>query len=496
MVTKQQPVTKKFLMARDRIFDNIPNLIDIQLKSFEWFLQAGRDPGKRDKQGLEEVFREVFPIQDYVGNLCLDYNDYSLGLPMCKNCPQVKLRKKCLFDDCSFIEKECEIAFIGDTPFRVKHSPDQCRKRDLTYSIPLNLRVQLIMQQTGEVKEQEIFLVNLPCMTERGTFIINGAERVVVSQLHRSPGVYYSFNRAKKMYSAKIVPYRGAWMEFELDLMKDAVFVRLDRKRKIPITSFLRSLGYSDDESILELFDNNETIASSLKFDKQSVSRSDGPDKVSRAVTDSLKTIFSKLRQGDLFVEENARALIRSLFFDSKKYDLGDVGRYKIDKKLRLVDRLSEQVAFKDIVNPATKELMVEGGKRIRKAIADQLETMRIPAFIRIGEENRGYRIMYNSGYAEIRLADVEKGIVDLVGRFAFDSVADPKTGEIIVEQGEAISEDIFNRIKEQGIEVIKTQKDRVLCIEDIVGVIRYLIDLSNGIGRVDDIDHLSNRRI
>ena len=496
MVTKQQPVAKKYLMARDRLFENIPNLIDIQLKSFEWFLQAGREPSKRDKQGLEEVFREVFPIQDYVGNLCLEYNDYSLGLPMCKNCPQLKLRKKCLYDDCSFVEKECEIAFIGEVPFRIKHSPDQCRKRDLTYSIPLNIRVQLIMQQTGEVKEQEIFLVNLPCMTERGTFIINGAERVVVSQLHRSPGVYYSFNRAKKMYSAKIVPYRGAWMEFELDLMKDAVFVRLDRKRKIPITTFLRSLGYSTDEAILELFDNNETIASSLKFDKQSVAAAEGPDKVNRAVTDSLKAIFSKLRQGDLFVEENARGLIKSLFFDPKKYDLGDVGRYKVDKKLRLIDRLSEQVAFKDIINPATKELMVEGSKRIKKSVAAQLEALQVPSYIRIGEDNRGYRIMFNPVCADVKLSEVETGIVDLVGRTAWESITDPKTGEIIVEQGAEIYDDTFNRIKELGIENVKVKKDRVLCIEDIVGVIRYLIDLSNGIGRLDDIDHLSNRRI
>ncbi len=496
MVTKQQPVAKKFLMARDRLFDNIPNLIDIQLKSFEWFLQAGRDPGKRDKQGLEEVFREVFPIQDYVGNLCLEYNDYSLGLPMCKNCPQLKLRKKCLFDDCSFVEKECEIAFIGETPFRVKHSPDQCRKRDLTYSIPLNIRVQLIMQQTGEVKEQEIFLVNLPCMTDRGTFIINGAERVVVSQLHRSPGVYYSFNRAKKMYSAKIVPYRGAWMEFELDLMKDAVFVRLDRKRKIPITTFLRSLGYAEDEKILELFDNNETIASSLKFDKQAVSASAGQDKVNHAVTDALKAIFSKLRQGDLFVEENARGLIKSLFFDPKKYDLGDVGRYKLDKKLRLIDRLSEQIAFKDIINPATKELMVEGSKRIKKSIAAQLEALQVPSFIRIGEDNRGYRIMFNPSCSEVKLSDVELGITDLVGRTSWESITDTKTGEILVEQGAEIFDDTFNRIKELGLETVKVKKDRVLCIEDIVGVIRYLIDLSNGIGRLDDIDHLSNRRI
>jgi DNA-directed RNA polymerase subunit beta len=496
MVTKQQPVAKKFLMAKERIFDNIPNLIDIQLKSFDWFLQASKDPAKRNKQGLEEVFREVFPIQDYVGNLCLEYNDYSLGLPMCKNCPQLKLRKKCLYDDCSFSERECEIAFIDDNPYRVKNSADQCRKRDLTYSIPLNIRVQLIMQQTGEVKEQEIFLVNLPCMTERGTFIINGAERVVVSQLHRSPGVYYSFNRTKKMYSAKIVPYRGAWMEFELDLMKDAVFVRLDRKRKIPITTLLRALGYSDDESILELFDNNETIVSSLKFDKQAVSSAEGPEKVSKAVTDSLKAIFSKLRQGDLFVEENARALIKSLFFDPKKYDLGDVGRYKIDKKLRLVDRLSEQKAYKDIINPANNELMVEGGKRIKKKIAAQLEAMRIPAYIAIGEDDHGYRIMYNPDSAEIRLSEVEKGVVDLIGRCAHESVYDTATGEIIVEQGDEIYEETFNRIKELGIEVVKTIKDRVLSIEDIVGVIRYLIDLSNGIGRVDDIDHLSNRRI
>ncbi|MGM0599097.1 MAG: DNA-directed RNA polymerase subunit beta [Candidatus Rifleibacteriota bacterium] len=496
MVTKQQPLTKKFLMAKERIFDNIPNLIDIQLKSFEWFLQARKDPGKRAKQGLEEVFREVFPIQDYVGNLCLEYNDYSLGLPMCKNCPQAKLRKKCLYDDCSFNEKECEIAFIGDSPFRVKHSPDQCRKRDLTYSIPLNIRVQLIMQQTGEVKEQEIFLVNLPCMTERGTFIINGAERVVVSQLHRSPGVYYSFTRAKKMYSAKIVPYRGAWMEFELDLMKDVVFVRLDRKRKIPITTFLRSLGFADDESILEIFNNNETIVNSLKYDKQAVSRAEGPDKVSKAVTDSLKAIFSKLRQGDLFVEENARALIKSLFFDSKKYDLGDVGRYKMNKKLRLVDRLSDQVAYKDVVNPANDKLMVEGGGRISKKIAAQLEAMRIPAYIKTGDNDTGYRIMYNPDCAVIKFTEVEKGIVDLIGRTAFESIYDPNTGEIIIEQGQEFYEETVARIKELGIEEAKVNKDRVLSIEDIVGVIRYLIDLSNGIGRIDDIDHLSNRRI
>ena len=496
MITKQQPVTEKVLMARDRLFDKIPNLIDIQLKSFEWFLQAGKEPSKRVKQGLEEVFRDVFPIQDYVGNLCLEYLDYNLGLPMCKNCPQAKLRKKCLFDDCSFPEKDCQIAFIGDAPYRVKSNPDMCRKRDMTYSIPLNLRVQLVMQQTGEVKEQEIFLVNLPCMTERGTFIINGAERVIVSQLHRSPGVYYSFNRAKKLYSAKIVPYRGAWMEFELDLMKDAIFVRLDRKRKIPITTFLRTLGYSDNESILELFDNNETIANSLNYDKQSVSREEGEDKVAKAVTDSLKTIFSKLRQGDLFVEENARNLIKGLFFDSRKYDLGDVGRYKVDKKLRLVDRLADQIAFKDIVNPANGEVIVKADEKISKEAAEKIEVLQIPAYIKIGEDLRGYRVMYNAACANINMFDVEQGIIDITGKVAYESIVDKNNGEIIVEKGSEVPSESIEHIKELGFETLKFVKDRVLCTEDIIGVIRYLVDLSNGIGRVDDIDHLSNRRI
>jgi DNA-directed RNA polymerase subunit beta len=488
-------------MADKRVFKDIPNLIDIQLKSFEWFLQPGKNANERKKQGLHEVFHEIFPIQDYVGNLCLEYIDYSLGLPMCKNCPQLKVNKKCLFDDCSFPEKEVEIAFIGDMPYRVKHSPDQCRKRDLTYSIPLNIRVQLIMQQTGEVKEQEIFLVNLPCMTERGTFIVNGAERVVVSQLHRSPGVYFSFTRAKKTYSAKIVPYRGAWMEFECDLIKDAVFVRLDRKRKIPITTFLRSIGFATDEDIAETFDNNETILNSIKFDKQAVKRNETPDKIAKAVTDSLKLVFSKLRQGDLFVEESARSLIRSLYFDSKKYDLGDVGRYKVEKKFRLVDRLSDQIAFKDIIDPATGAILTEGGTKISKAITHQIEEMMMPAFIKMEEFAQGYRVMYNPPFATVDLRTIskdghEKALLPLVDRIAYESVLDQKTGEIVIEQNAAINEESIKLLQGMGINLVKVRKDRILCLEDIIGVIRYLIDLSNGIGRLDDIDHLSNRRI
>ncbi|MBF0543381.1 MAG: DNA-directed RNA polymerase subunit beta [Candidatus Riflebacteria bacterium] len=496
MVTMLQPGTDRLLMADKRVFRDIPNLIDIQLKSFEWFIQPNKNPSERKKQGLQEVFLEIFPIQDYVGNLCLEFIDYNLGLGMCKNCPQIRLNKKCLYDDCSFPEKECEIAFIGDTPFRVKHSPDQCRKKDLTYSIPLNIRVQLIMQQTGEVKEQEIFLVNLPCMTERGTFIINGAERVVVSQLHRSPGVYFSFNRAKKMYSAKIVPYRGAWMEFELDLMKDAIFVRLDRKRKIPITTLLRSLGYAADEEILELFDSNETIVSSLKFDKHSVSRNDPSDKIAAAVTDSLKIIFSKLRQGDLFVEENARTLLRGLFFDTKKYDLGDVGRYKMNKKLRLADRLSDQIAFKEIINPVNGEVFLKMGEKVSKKLASLLEELMIPVYIKLGEAKTGYRVMYNPAFASVKMADLDRNLISLQARFAYQSILDPKSGEVIVESGAEIRDEKGKVFKNLGVQELKIHKDRVLCFEDVIGVVRYLIDLSNGIGRLDDIDHLSNRRI
>jgi DNA-directed RNA polymerase subunit beta len=501
MIATQQPVIERLLMANKRIFQDIPNLIDIQTKSFEWFLQPGKSVKERKKQGLQEVFEEIFPIRDYVGNLELWFIDYSLGLSMCKNCPQIKLHKKCLFDDCSFPEKECEIAFIGEHPFRIKYSPDQCRKRDLTFSIPLNIKVQLIMQQTGEVKEQEIFLVNLPAMTDRGTFIINGAERVIVSQLHRSPGVYFSFNRAKKLYSAKIVPYRGAWIEFELDLIKDAIFVRLDRKRKIPISTFLRSIGFGSDEEIGELFDKNETILNSIKFDKQAVSTGEGPEKVVKAITESLKLVFSKLRQGDLFVEESARALIRGLFFDPKKYDLGDVGRYKVEKKYRLIDRLSGQIAFKDIKNPVTGETLVKGDEKISKQVAATLEKMAIPAFIKLAEAHKGYRIMFNPEYAVIDLKRVEretfeKALVTPMNRRAFETILHPKSGEVLIEKGQEVLESHVKELLENKITALKVIKDRILCVEDIIGVIRYLIDLSNGIGRLDDIDHLSNRRI
>jgi DNA-directed RNA polymerase subunit beta len=278
--------------------------------------------------------------------------------------------------------------------------------------------------------------------------------------------------------------------------MKDAIFVRLDRKRKIPITTFLRTLGYSDNESILELFDNNETIANSLNYDKQSVSREEGEDKVAKAVTDSLKAIFSKLRQGDLFVEENARNLIKGLFFDSRKYDLGDVGRYKVDKKLRLVDRLADQIAFKDIVNPANNEVIVKADEKISKEAAEKIELLQIPAYIKIGEELRGYRVMYNAACAEINMFDVEQGIIDITGKTAYESIIDKNNGEIIVEKGTEVPSESIEHIKELGFETLKFVKDRVLCTEDIIGVIRYLVDLSNGIGRVDDIDHLSNRRI
>ncbi|MBQ2591749.1 MAG: DNA-directed RNA polymerase subunit beta, partial [Candidatus Riflebacteria bacterium] len=255
-------------------------------------------------------------------------------------------------------------------------------------------------------------------------------------------------------------------------------------------------LGYKDNESILELFDNNETIANSLNYDKQSVSREEGEDKVAKAVTDSLKAIFSKLRQGDLFVEENARNLIKGLFFDSRKYDLGDVGRYKVDKKLRLVDRLADQIAFKDIVNPANGEVIVKADEKISKEAAEKIELLQIPAYIKIGEELRGYRVMYNAACANINMFDVEQGIIDITGKVAYESIIDKNSGEVIVEKGAEVPSESIEHIKELGFESLKFVKDRVLCTEDIIGVIRYLVDLSNGIGRVDDIDHLSNRRI
>ncbi|NLP38082.1 MAG: DNA-directed RNA polymerase subunit beta, partial [Firmicutes bacterium] len=357
----------------------LPNLIEIQQTSYKWFLE----------EGLQEMFDEISPIQDFTGNLVLEFIGYSLGEP--------------------------------------KYSVDECKERDATYSVPLRVRVRLINKETGEVKEQEVFMGDFPLMTENGTFIINGAERVVVSQLVRSPGVYFNSQidfSGKILYTATIIPNRGAWLEFETDV-NDVIYVRVDRTRKVPVTVLLRAIGYGHNHDITHLFDHDARILSTLEKDH----------------TDSFESgileIYKRLRPGEPLNVENARSLFESLFFDPKRYDFAHVGRYKINKKLSLLPR-------------------VNGAKLV---------------------EN---------------VTDADGNILARAGE-----TVTPESAQIFVENG------VFKvRIEQNDREVTIITNDQAddttkhLTRQDIVAVVGYLLNLMDGVGQIDDIDHLGNRRL
>jgi DNA-directed RNA polymerase subunit beta len=293
----------------------MPNLIEVQRNSYKSFLE----------EGLKETFADVSPIQDFTGNLVLEFVDYSLG--------------------------------------ETKYDVDECKERDATYAAPLRLKVRLINKETGEVKEQEVFMGDFPIMTTKGTFVINGAERVIVSQLVRSPGVYYSETidqTGKKLYGATIIPNRGAWLEFETD-SNDNLFVRIDRTRKLPATVLLRALGYSSNGQILELFDNDERIRMTLERDH---TETEG---------EALVEIYKRLRPGDPPTVENARTLLNSLFFDPKRYDFAKVGRYKINKKLGLdIDPTKKVITHEDIIE--TVRYLLDLIKGVENHTADDID--------------------------------------------------------------------------------------------------------------------------
>ena len=291
--------------ARLREVLDMPNLIEIQQNSYQWFLD----------EGLREMFRDISPIQDFTGNLVLEFIDYSLGEP--------------------------------------KYEVEECKERDVTYAAPLRVKVRLINKETGEVKEQEVFMGDFPLMTDKGTFIINGAERVIVSQLVRSPGVYYAESidaSGKKLYGATIIPNRGAWLEFETDI-NDNIFVRVDRTRKLPATVLVRSLGYSTNGRILEAFEDNEYIRVTLERDN------------TESTEEALVEIYKRLRPGEPPTVESAKALLESLFFDSRRYDLAKVGRYKLNKKLNLDIPMSvRNLTTEDIIASISRLLKIIEG--------------------------------------------------------------------------------------------------------------------------------------
>ncbi|TCS81557.1 DNA-directed RNA polymerase subunit beta [Tepidibacillus fermentans] len=382
----------------------IPYLIEIQKKSYEWFLE----------KGLRELFKDISPIQDFTGNLILEFIDYSLGEP--------------------------------------KYTVDDAKERDVTYAAPLRVKVRLINKETGEVKEQEVFMGDFPLMTETGTFIINGAERVIVSQLVRSPSVYFSTKvdkNGKKTFTSTIIPNRGAWLELETDA-KDIIYVRIDRTRKLPVTVLLRALGFGTNEQIIDLLGDNEYIRNTL--DK------DNTDSVEKALIE----IYERLRPGEPPTVENAKSLLVSRFFDPKRYDLAEVGRYKINKKLHIKNRLFNQRLAETLVDPTTGEIIAEAGQIVDRRLLDKI----LPAL-----ENGVNYVNY----------DPRGGVVEETIPLQSINVFSPNEDGHIVKV-------ISNRVVDKSVKHITPA--------DIIASINYFINLLYGVGDTDDIDHLGNRRL
>ena len=383
----------------------VPNLIEIQKKSYQWFLETG----------LREMFQDISPITDFTGNLVLEFIDYSLGEP--------------------------------------KYTVEDAKERDVTYAAPLRVKVRLINKETGEVKEQEVFMGDFPLMTETGTFIINGAERVIVSQLVRSPSVYFNTKvdkNGKKTYTATVIPNRGAWLEFETDA-KDIIYVRIDRTRKIPVTVLVRALGFGTDQDIINLLGDDEFIRNTL--DK------DNTDSAEKALIE----IYERLRPGEPPTLENARNLLIARFFDPKRYDLAHVGRYKINKKLHIKNRLFNQRLAETLVNPETGEIIAEAGQVVDRRLLDVI----VPHL----DAGLGYKEYAISGGV------LDQSSIRLQGIKVFSPEED---GKIITILGNG---NIDKNVKH-------------ITPEDIIASINYFINLLHGVGSIDDIDHLGNRRL
>ena len=328
----------------------MPNLIQIQTDSYNWFIE----------EGLREVFEDISPIKDYADNLVLEFIDYSLT----------------------------------DAP---KYEQEECKERDVTYAAPLKVKVRLINKETGEVKEQEVFMGDFPLMTEKGTFIYNGAERVVVTQLVRSPGPYYDVTYDKsnnKLFSTTIIPNRGAWLEYETD-SNEIISVRVDRTRKQPVTTLLRALGFGSDQEILEIFGEDARLKKTLEKD------------TAANYEEGLKEIYKKLRPTEPPTVESARALLNSLFFDPKRYDLAKVGRYKYNKKLGISNRINGVIAAEDVINPETGEIMAEKGQKIGRDLS-------------VAIENAGVQYIYAYGLDK----DKEDGVTKIIGNNFVDLAA------------------------------------------------------------------------
>ncbi len=405
----------------------MPNLIEIQKDSYRWFIEGG----------LQEVFDDISPVTDYAGNLILEFLDYS-------------------------IHKE-----------EAKFSVAECKERDATYAAPLKVKVRLINKETGEIKEQEIFMGDFPLMTPAGTFIINGAERVIVSQLVRSPGIYYDMQNeiktGKELFSATVIPNRGAWLEYETDV-NDIFSVRIDRTRKLPVTTLIRALGYGTDAQINELFGYDDKIMATLEKDTASNTE------------EALIEIYKKLRPGEPPTVDSARSLLYGLFYDSRRYSLAKVGRYKFNLKLGLAKRIRHQKLAEDIVNPYTGEIMEKAGTVLTREQAEELEAAGINE-VWLDMDGKKIKVFSNS------MVDL-KTFVDFDVPKITEKVYFPALRELMEENED--EESLKKAIEEHVDQLIPKH----IILEDIMSSINYCNNLAYGLGTTDDIDHLGNRRI
>lgn len=407
----------------------LPDLIEVQKASYDWFI----------KEGLKEVFDDISPIEDYTGNLILEFVDHSLD----------------------------------DEP---KFNQLECKERDATFSVPLKIKVRLINKETGEIKEQEAFMGDFPLMTERGTFIINGAERVIVSQLVRSPGVYYQMERdkiGKELYSSTLIPNRGAWLEFETD-SNDIVSVRVDRTRKLPITVLLRAMGLQTNSQIIETMGESEQLLKTLEKDTTTSSE------------EALIEIYKRLRPGEPPTYDSASSLINSLFFDQKRYDLAKVGRYKFNKKLSLRSRAEGKKSAAEIIDTETGEILVGVDEIITREIIDKLEAAGINSIDILNNDEKVVRVVSNN-FVDTNVFNLD---IDFEKLGLKEKIYYPVMKKILEEN------DNIDEIEKAIVENMKHLSPKHIIIDDMIASVNYQFNLFKSIGKIDDIDHLGNRRL
>ena len=417
--------------SRQKEVLEMPNLIEVQKNSYDWFL----------KKGLKEVFEDISPITDYSGHLSLEFTDFSLR------------------------EEEA------------KYSIEECKERDATYAAPLKVKVRLINKETDSFSEHEIFMGDLPLMTATGTFVINGAERVIVSQLVRSPGIYYGVGHdklGKELYSATVIPNRGAWLEYETD-SNDVYYVRVDRTRKVPVTVLIRALGVGTNQEIMELFGEEPKIMATLASNKDA----------SDSYQSGLLELYKKIRPGEPLAVESAESLINAMFFDPRRYDLAKVGRYKFNKKLALKNRIAGFELAEDVVDETTGEIIAEADTMVTEELAEKIQNAGVAA-VYVQTEERVEKVLSNMMVELTSFVDVEPETLGITEKYVYYPVL-----RQILDENDDI-EDIKDAIKKNAADLVPMHITK----EDIFTSINYNMHLEYGVGNADDIDHLGNRRI